>query len=85
MAPCFLLESYEFSGAKKMYFLQISKGISLDASWHAEYADSAYVFVGGLDYRLTEGDVITIFSQVRQKDIYSQDLKIHNMNIVFRI
>jgi len=25
--------------------------------------DSAYVFVGGLAYELTEGDVITIFSQ----------------------
>ena len=26
-------------------------------------SDSAYVFVGGLPYDLTEGDVITIFSQ----------------------
>jgi RNA recognition motif-containing protein len=25
--------------------------------------DSAYIFVGGLDYELTEGDVITVFSQ----------------------
>jgi hypothetical protein len=25
--------------------------------------DSAYINVSGLDYRLTEGDVITIFSQ----------------------
>lgn len=25
--------------------------------------DSAYIFVGGLHYDLTEGDVITIFSQ----------------------
>lgn len=27
------------------------------------YSDSAYIFVGGLPYDLTEGDVITIFSQ----------------------
>ena len=33
------------------------------ASWHDEYKDSAYIFVGGLHYDLTEGDVITIFSQ----------------------
>ncbi|THH11505.1 hypothetical protein EW145_g634 [Phellinidium pouzarii] len=33
------------------------------ASWHDEYKDSAYIFVGGLNFDLTEGDVITIFSQ----------------------
>ncbi|VDB97123.1 unnamed protein product [Peniophora sp. CBMAI 1063] len=33
------------------------------ASWHDEYKDSAYIFIGGLNYGLTEGDVITIFSQ----------------------
>ncbi|KAK0541515.1 RNA-binding protein Cwf29 [Tilletia horrida] len=33
------------------------------ASWHDEYKDSAYIFVGGLPQELTEGDVITIFSQ----------------------
>lgn len=26
-------------------------------------ADSAYIFIGGLDFGLTEGDVITVFSQ----------------------
>ena len=30
---------------------------------HRYYADSAYIFVGGLNSELTEGDVITIFSQ----------------------
>ncbi|TFK72021.1 hypothetical protein BDN72DRAFT_763991, partial [Pluteus cervinus] len=33
------------------------------ASWHDEFKDSAYVFIGGLHFDLTEGDVITIFSQ----------------------
>nr|CDI55757.1 related to rna binding motif protein [Melanopsichium pennsylvanicum 4] len=33
------------------------------ASWHQQYNDSAYIFIGGLPYDLTEGDVITIFSQ----------------------
>lgn len=32
-------------------------------SWHSDYADSAYIFIGNLDFRLSEGDVLTIFSQ----------------------
>ncbi|CAE6487371.1 unnamed protein product [Rhizoctonia solani] len=32
-------------------------------SWHDQYKDSAYVFIGGLHVDMTEGDVITIFSQ----------------------
>lgn len=39
--------------------------ISLISPIHTDYTtlDSAYIFVGGLNYDLTEGDVITIFSQ----------------------
>ncbi|KIX10048.1 uncharacterized protein Z518_01129 [Rhinocladiella mackenziei CBS 650.93] len=33
------------------------------ASWHADYRDTAYIYVGGLNLDLTEGDVVTIFSQ----------------------
>jgi hypothetical protein len=42
-----------------------STRVSLIASFglHGSRADSAYVFVGGLAYELTEGDVITILSQ----------------------
>ncbi|KAF6213707.1 hypothetical protein GE061_011429 [Apolygus lucorum] len=32
-------------------------------SWHDQYRNSAWVFIGGLPYDLTEGDVICIFSQ----------------------
>lgn len=32
-------------------------------SWHDQYEDSAWIFIGGLPYDLTEGDVITVFSQ----------------------
>lgn len=42
---------------------ELSMGLSADASWHAHYKNSAYVFVGGLPYELNEGDIITIFSQ----------------------
>ncbi|GMI92208.1 hypothetical protein HRI_002890100 [Hibiscus trionum] len=38
-------------------------GISDEASWHAKYKDSAYVFVGGLPYDLTEGDLLAVFAQ----------------------
>ncbi|KAH9820178.1 hypothetical protein DFH28DRAFT_1021744, partial [Melampsora americana] len=37
--------------------------LGIQASWHDDYKDSAYVYIGGLDTGLTEGDVITIFSQ----------------------
>ncbi|KAG6849312.1 hypothetical protein H0H93_009502 [Arthromyces matolae] len=46
----------------KINQLELELGSS-GASWHDEYKDSAYIFVGGLHFDLTEGDVITIFSQ----------------------
>lgn len=33
-------------------------------SWHARYAHSAVVYVGGLDSGMTEGDILTVFEQV---------------------
>src|ERR1700744_1509724 len=33
------------------------------ASWHADYRDTAWIYVGGLHLDLTEGDVCIIFSQ----------------------
>lgn len=36
---------------------------STEASWHADYRDTAYIYIGGLPFDLTEGDVIAIFSQ----------------------
>jgi len=40
--------------------LKSSKG---KGSWHDMYRDSAWIFVGGLPFSLTEGDVICVFSQ----------------------
>ncbi|WWC71917.1 uncharacterized protein I206_105876 [Kwoniella pini CBS 10737] len=37
--------------------------LGVKGSWHDEYKDSAYIFVGGLSFELSEGDIITIFSQ----------------------
>ncbi|KAF9974333.1 hypothetical protein BGZ73_002252 [Actinomortierella ambigua] len=36
---------------------------SISGSWHDQFKDSAHVFVGGLPYELTEGDVICVMSQ----------------------
>jgi RNA-binding motif protein, X-linked 2 len=36
---------------------------NLKTSWHDQYKNSAWIFVGGLPYDLTEGDIICVFSQ----------------------
>ncbi|ANQ07743.1 Uncharacterized protein PCOAH_00021390 [Plasmodium coatneyi] len=33
------------------------------ASWHDQYKDSSYIYIGNLDRRLTEGDIVIVFSQ----------------------
>merc|ERR1712179_826603 len=33
------------------------------ASWHNQYKDSAWIYVGNMPYELTEGDAICVFSQ----------------------
>lgn len=38
-------------------------GISEQASWHAKYKESAYVYVGGIPFDLTEGDLLAVFAQ----------------------
>jgi len=49
---------------QKMNERELSLGLTgTSSSWHREYDDSAWVYVGGLPYDLTEGDVICIFSQ----------------------
>jgi len=42
---------------------ELELGLSASASWHAKYSHSAYIFIGGLDYKLKEGDIICVFSQ----------------------
>ena len=36
---------------------------SSDASWHTDYRDTAWLYIGGFPYDLTEGDILTVFSQ----------------------
>ncbi|RCI12115.1 hypothetical protein L249_0755 [Ophiocordyceps polyrhachis-furcata BCC 54312] len=42
---------------------EIEQGVSTEGSWHTDFRDTAYIYFGGLPYELSEGDVITIFSQ----------------------
>ena len=42
---------------------ELDKAVAPSASWHTDYRDTAYVYVGGLPLDLSEGDVLTIFSQ----------------------
>ncbi|RKP25519.1 hypothetical protein SYNPS1DRAFT_9560, partial [Syncephalis pseudoplumigaleata] len=42
---------------------ELEHGIEGRGSWHDQYKDSAYIYIGGLPYDLSEGDVICIFSQ----------------------
>lgn len=45
---------------------ELALGISAEASWHAEFAHSPYIYTGGLPYELNEGDILVVFSQCVQ-------------------
>ena len=42
---------------------ELENAIPPSASWHVDYRDTAWIYVGGLPLDLSEGDVVTIFSQ----------------------
>lgn len=42
---------------------ELKLGINNNCSWHKIYKGSPWIFIGGLDYDLTEGDIICVFSQ----------------------
>lgn len=42
---------------------ELELGVPESSSWHQMYKNSSWIFVGNLDYELTEGDVICVFSQ----------------------
>jgi RNA-binding motif X-linked protein 2 len=58
--PSFNISS-NVKNVKKLSELELKR--NLKTSWHDQYKDSAWIFVGGLPYDLTEGDVICVFSQ----------------------
>ena len=50
-------------GISNLNEIELSQGIGGKASWHADYDKSAYIFVGNLNYRMNEGDLVIVFSQ----------------------
>ncbi|KAK4507560.1 hypothetical protein PRZ48_001295 [Zasmidium cellare] len=43
--------------------IELDKCVPPNASWHTDYRDTAYIYIGGLPFELSEGDILTIFSQ----------------------
>ncbi|KAK3644391.1 RNA-binding protein Cwf29 [Elasticomyces elasticus] len=43
--------------------VELEKVVPSNASWHTDYRDTAYIYIGGLPFELSEGDILTIFSQ----------------------
>mmetsp|Transcript_83408 Transcript_83408/g.239574 ORF Transcript_83408/g.239574 Transcript_83408/m.239574 type:complete len:292 (-) Transcript_83408:280-1155(-) len=54
---------YNINATKKLGELELSEGLEGNRSWHYQFKDSAYVYIGGLHPGLTEGDVVLCFSQ----------------------
>lgn len=48
---------------QKLNKRELEEGIAPEGSWHTDYRDTAFINVGGLPFELSEGDIITIFSQ----------------------
>ncbi|CAG0899503.1 unnamed protein product [Darwinula stevensoni] len=49
---------------QKLNERELQMGLSgTNSSWHSDYKESAWIFIGGLPYDLTEGDIICVFSQ----------------------
>ena len=42
---------------------ELNKGINITGSWHEDYRESAYIFIGNLNYEMNEGDITIVFSQ----------------------
>lgn len=43
--------------------LRVTLGSPPSASWHADYRHTAFIYIGGLPFNVSEGDIVTIFSQ----------------------
>lgn len=61
--PCLLRIMNVIREIQRINEEELRRGFTEEQSWHAKYHGSAWVFIGGLSPRLTEGDVVCIFSQ----------------------
>ena len=42
---------------------ELEAAITPEGSWHTDYRDTAFIYIGGLAFELSEGDIIAVFSQ----------------------
>eukprot|EP00922_Rhytidocystis_sp_ex-Travisia-forbesii_P022919 GHVS01033623.1.p1 GENE.GHVS01033623.1~~GHVS01033623.1.p1 ORF type:complete len:169 (-),score=27.25 GHVS01033623.1:216-722(-) len=54
---------YNINAIKQLSETELQRNIPSESSWHRRYRESSYIFIGGLDVRLSEGDVVIVFSQ----------------------
>uniref|UniRef100_A0A7S1SCL7 RRM domain-containing protein n=1 Tax=Alexandrium catenella TaxID=2925 RepID=A0A7S1SCL7_ALECA len=54
---------YNINATKKLGDVELQEGYEGSRSWHHQFRHSAYIYIGGLDQKLTEGDVVIVFSQ----------------------
>jgi len=54
---------YNVTAQRQITRKELKEGIEGARSWHHQYKDSAYIYIGGLHDGLTEGDVVIVFSQ----------------------
>ncbi|CDR95830.1 RNA-binding protein, putative [Babesia bigemina] len=55
--------SANITAIERLSELELQQGIIGPSSWHHQYKDSCYIYIGGLDKRMTEGDIVIVFSQ----------------------
>jgi RNA-binding motif X-linked protein 2 len=48
---------------KKLGEAELQHQVGVSASWHNEFKQSAYIFIGNLNLEMNEGDVVAVFSQ----------------------
>ncbi|KAL6762627.1 RNA binding protein [Haematococcus lacustris] len=53
----------QIKNTRKATAAEVRLNLSDSASWHAKFKHSAYIFAGGLDFDLTEGDLLAVFAQ----------------------
>ncbi|KAI9080483.1 hypothetical protein K1719_037597 [Acacia pycnantha] len=60
MNPLTLVKRFRISIPKKLL------GHRRRGFWHAKYEDYAYVFVDGIPFDLTKGDLLAVFAQYEE-------------------
>ena len=53
----------QIDAIKKLCERELKNGVEVQNSWHYQYRKCAYIFIGNFERELSEGDIITAFSQ----------------------